>query len=102
MGSAPVLADRTPTLILSHGQAYGTGGCNQFTAVYGESDGRITISDFSMMLLGCGRPPPLGIIEQEERYFHALQGTTRVSFANGDMVLRRDDGVTLRFVPQPN
>lgn len=78
------------------GLAAGSGGCNTFSARYSQQDGEIVFGEIVTTERACTAN---GVMDQEQRYYQALQSA--VSFGlNGDRLqIRYDDGA-LNFVSQ--
>ena len=77
----------------------GSGGANRYTAGWTITDDKLGISAIAatkrMMI------EPKGVMAQEAEYFRLLEGMQKARITDLVLVLTNDDGVTLKFVPQP-
>ena len=78
------------------GQANGQGGCNRYRASATLGKGTIALGPIAATRMAC--PPP--IMEQEQRFFAALESVRRYEVDKGMLVLRDQDGAArLRLAP---
>ncbi|MFZ6030113.1 MAG: META domain-containing protein [Chloroflexota bacterium] len=90
----PVLPDTELTLAFQEeNRVTGTGGCNQFGSQYRIANGQLYIEDLTTTGMACSE----GVMEQEQRYYQALQNSgayaltgdeLRIWYENGQGVLR--------------
>jgi putative lipoprotein len=86
----PVVADTTVTLEFDNeGQAGGTGGCNSFGAAYEVQGDQVAFSDITSTLIAC---EAAGVMDQESRYFQALQTAGRFNLEGDQLQIEYGDG----------
>jgi heat shock protein HslJ len=71
------------------GQAVGTGGCNQFGAPYSVTDSRLNIVEVVTTEIAC---PGEGVMEQEQRYYQALQSAGEFEMVGDELRITYGDG----------
>jgi heat shock protein HslJ len=90
----PVLAGTEVTLELrAGGEAVGSGGCNQYGGTYQAQNGMITFGEIVRTLIACEQA---GVMEQEDRFFAALETATAYQQLGNELWITHADGV-LRF-----
>lgn len=78
-------------LNLEQGRFSGSGGCNQFGAAYRMEGGRVIVDPLQSTKRGCDEP----VMEQETRFFAALQQVRQVTLANNErLTLTYGEGST--------
>lgn len=83
-GEAPPLADAVPTLEFHEGRIAGTGGCNNyFAGATILSEGQIELGPVGSTLMAC----PDERMQQEFRFFAALDGVTGYEYFGGKLYL---------------
>jgi putative lipoprotein len=71
----PVVESSTITLeFKAEGQAGGSGGCNSYGAHYEVQGNRLSFGEITSTLMACEQE---GLGQQEQRYFQALETTSR-------------------------
>ena len=98
LGSEPVIEDRAPTLHFSDGRVGGSAGCNSFQGAYSVSVEMITFNDLAMTLMAC--PDAQGVMEQERKFFTALQDADRFEISDPHLSLVTTQGKELVFTRQ--
>ena len=78
-------------------QAFGTGGCNRYTAGFTASDTEISIGPVASTQMFCAEPE--GVMDQEALYLGLLESATGYELGDDLLTLRNADGVVLEFVP---
>jgi heat shock protein HslJ len=93
----PVLAGSHLTLTLDRdGRAYGNGGCNHWFAQYHLQDDQLGFGEVGSTRRAC-RPE---LMEQEQRFFQALQAVQRWdALGDDDLRLWPASGAPLRLEP---
>ena len=94
----PVLPGSTITLRFEqNGQATGSGGCNSYGASYQVQGSNLAISQVISTEMACLQQ---GVMEQEQRYFQALQSTGSFVLGSDQLVISYNNGQgALNFVP---
>lgn len=86
----PVIEGTDVTLEFDEaGQAGGSGGCNTFGGGYSVQDGEITISDIVTTEIAC---TAAGVMDQEGRYYQALQFSSAYEFSGDQLVIHYNEG----------
>lgn len=79
IGERPLIDRSHLTMTLaSDGRAYGSSGCNHWFAHYQLQGEQLTFSEIGSTRKACAP----ALMEQEQRYLHTLQQTTRWDFSN--------------------
>lgn len=95
LGSQPAIQDRAPTLNFSDGRIRGSAGCNSFQGEYSVSGAKITFRDLAMTLMAC--PDAQIVMDQEQRFFEALQDVQGYKLTDSQLALVRSNGTELVF-----
>ena len=93
----PVIPGSTLTLVFeTGGQAGGSGGCNSYGATYQVQGNEISFSQVISTLMACADQ---GLMDQEQRYFAALQKTGAFELDGDQLKIWYGDGQSvLNFV----
>lgn len=97
----PVSSPATPlTAEFSGGRLFGSGGCNQYTTSYQTTGAQLSVGTIASTRMACPEP----IMQQESRYFTALQGAQNYTINEQGLQITyqtaQGAGV-LRFVAAP-
>ncbi|MGH2523598.1 MAG: META domain-containing protein [Anaerolineales bacterium] len=91
----PVVEGSTVTLeFQADGQATGSGGCNSYGGAYQAQDGALSFSAIASTKMACADE---GMMQQEQRYFEALQSASGYELTGDQLAITYADGV-LNFV----
>jgi heat shock protein HslJ len=91
-GAEGVVAGAESTLTLTEaGEAFGSGGCNNFRASYSLDDGTFRFGPVAATRRAC--PPPQ--MQQETAFFAALEATRAARVEDGALILLDTAGATL-------
>jgi heat shock protein HslJ len=93
LGSTPAIDGRAPTMNFEAGSVRGSAGCNSFQGIYSVSGQQIDFDELAMTLMAC--PDDEGVMEQERRFFSALQGVERFELSGTELVLSAVDGSSI-------
>jgi heat shock protein HslJ len=86
----PVIPGATVTLEFGgDGQAGGTGGCNAYGSPYEVSDGMLSFGDITSTLIACEAG---GVMDQESRFFQALQAAGAFELTDDALRIEYGDG----------
>lgn len=86
----PVIAGRAPTLTFeAGGQAGGRGGCNSYGAQYQLENQKISIRQVTSTMMACTDD---GVMDQEQRFYAALQVADSFELAGDQLKLWFDNG----------
>lgn len=99
IGGADVIDEKHSTLSFSdEGRIGGSGGCNRMFGQYETSGDTLKIHSIGATKMACMGP----IMDQEMRYFSALQSATRYAIEGSQLVLLDTSGNPVaRFTPEP-
>jgi heat shock protein HslJ len=100
LGSTPVIENRAPTLQFTDGSVRGSAGCNSFQGNYSAAGQRINFKELSMTLMAC--PDEQGVMEQERRFFIAMQAVENFQIDGAKLMLITQDGNTMLFIYEDN
>ncbi|HET7087654.1 MAG TPA: META domain-containing protein [Anaerolineae bacterium] len=94
---SPVIEGTSLTLEFgADGQVGGSGGCNSFGGEYQVNGTALSISNIVSTLIACADER---VMEQEQRYFQALEASARFELAGDRLTISHDDGQgALNFV----
>lgn len=95
-GAVPIIDDHPITLTITGTQISGTAACNGYGGRLTMLDGRLTIEDLSMTLMGCEEP----IAASEAAYTAALGAITAIT-RDGDELVLSGPTAELRFMRLP-
>lgn len=91
-GLVATLTDTKPTAVFgTSGTVSGSGGCNSYSASYSLSGDQITVGPATSTLIAC---IGTGVMEQEQRFFKALESARTFTLESGALQLRKADGTT--------
>jgi heat shock protein HslJ len=86
----PVVEGSTVTLEFgAGGQAGGSGGCNRYTAGYQVDGDKLSFGQIASTLMACTDE---GVMDQEQRYFRALQNAGEFNQDGDRLTILYDDG----------
>jgi heat shock protein HslJ len=86
----PVIAGTTVTLEFGGDHlAGGMGGCNAYETTYEVRGNRLSFGDITSTLIAC---EAVGVMDQESRYFQALQAAGEFELAGGRLQIGYDNG----------
>ncbi len=99
-GESPVVEGTAITLKFdADGRAGGSGGCNFYASDYEVRDDRLTFRQIISTKKACVEQ---GVLQQEQRYFRALESAGRFELTDGQLTIFYDDGWgELNFVKAP-
>ncbi|HSK88018.1 MAG TPA: META domain-containing protein [Anaerolineales bacterium] len=86
---SPLVEGSTITLILTEGQAGGTGGCNAYGGVYQIEADTVSFDQLTRTEIACADER---VTEQEQRYFQALESAGRYELDGNLLRIWYDDG----------
>jgi heat shock protein HslJ len=98
LNGAPVSAGpRTPTLTFGRddARAYGTAGCNQFSAGYTRSGSSLRFTAPVSTRMACVEE---GVMRREADYLNALQATEQYQMSGGTLILSGGGRTLARFL----
>jgi putative lipoprotein len=95
LNSSPPVEGRTPTLRFSDGTVRGSSGCNSFQGKYSISRRTINFDELFMTLMAC--PDDDGVMEQERRFFNALEISESYELKDSSLILTTKNGTQLIF-----
>ena len=85
------------TLLLDGGRATGSGGCNRFTGNYELEGDRLSFKPLASTRMACEQ----AVMRAEDEYFLALGETSRLTLADGALVLSAKTGPSCLDSPRP-
>ena len=93
----PIVEASTITLEFgADGQAGGSGGCNSYGGEYQVQDHTLSFSQINSTLMACADER---VMQQEQRYFQALETAGQFELTDDHLAIRYDDGQgVLNFV----
>lgn len=99
IGGADVIDEKHSTLSFSdEGRIGGSGGCNRMFGQYETSGDKLKIHSIGATKMACIGP----IMDQEMRYFSALESVASYQVKDSELVLLDSGGKTVaRFVREP-
>lgn len=102
-GLVATLTDTKPTAVFgTSGALSGSGGCNSYSATYNVSGDEVKIGNTVSTLIACVGG---GVMEQEQRFFKALESARTFTLEPGALQLRKADGTTaallVEAIPAP-
>jgi len=94
---APVIEGTSLTLEFgAGGRVGGSGGCNSYGGEYQVNGATLSINNIVSTLMACADER---VMEQEQRYFQALEASARFELAGDRLTISHDDGQgALNFV----
>ena len=93
-GMRPLHGSSLTLTLAPDGQVSGSGGCNRFVGRWTTGQrGRLTLSGLGSTMMAC----EAALMEQEQAYLKALEGTSRVEATAERLVLDTHDGRAFTF-----
>lgn len=85
----PIVAGSNITLLAADGKFGGYAGCNSYGGAYEVTGDQLSLHDINSTLMACTDEQ---IMQQEQRYFQALQSAGRFAVGDNRLTINYDNG----------